>query len=294
MGTELEGKVFLITGGTEGIGKSAALTFAKGGATVVLVGRNKEKTERVVAWLQKESGNPRVELLLGDCSSVAEVRAIAGAFKAKHQRLDVLVNNAGALFVDHQLTPEGFERSFALNHLGYFVLTKELLELLKKTPGSRVVSTSSGAHRAGSINLETVATRPDRRAGFPAYGDSKLANILFTRALAKRLEGTGVVANCVHPGWVHTGFGLNNQGTLIARLIGLAAPLLARTPEKGAETLVWLAVSPDAASVNGQYFFNKRVASVSARARDEALAEALWALSEKVSTALPAAIRAAS
>jgi NAD(P)-dependent dehydrogenase (short-subunit alcohol dehydrogenase family) len=277
---QLEGKVFLVTGATEGIGKAAALAFARRGATLALVARSREKGERVVAELKAASGNDRVELLVGDMSSLADVRAVADAFRAKHDRLDVLVNNAGAVFTDHRLSADGVEMTFALNHLGYFALTTRLLDLLRKTPGSRVVSTSSGAHQTGRLDLATVAKR-DGSAGFAAYGDSKLANILFTRELARRLAGTSVTANCFHPGFVHTGFGLNNGGFLKWAL-GWVSPLFARTPEKGAETLIWLATSPEAEKVNGEYFHDLKIARTTRRAKDDDLAKGLWELSEKL------------
>lgn len=280
MAKDLEGKVFLVTGATEGIGKAAALNFAERGATLVLVGRNREKSERVVAELKAASGNERIELLLGDMSKMAEVRAIADQFRARHDRLDVLVNNAGAVFNDYQLSADGIEMTFALNHMAYFVLTTRLLDLLQKTPGARVVSTSSGAHMMGKIDLATVAKR-NGKAGFSAYGDSKLANILFTRELARRLAPSGGTANCIHPGYVRTGFGLNNTG-LFVPMAKLMAKLFARTPEKGAETIVWLATSPEAAQYNGEYFYDMKVSRITKRAQDEALAKGLWELSEKL------------
>lgn len=157
MASDLVGKVFLVTGATEGIGKAAALDFAKRGATLVLVGRNKEKSERVVADLKRDSGSEKLSLLLGDMSKLDDVRAVARSFAQAHDRLDVLVNNAGALFADYKLSPDGFEMTFALNHLGYFLLTHELLPLLEKTSGSRVVSTSSAAHQTGKMNLDYIA-----------------------------------------------------------------------------------------------------------------------------------------
>ncbi len=277
----MRGKVVLITGGTEGIGKSAAITIARQSATLVLVGRNAEKTARVVDEVKAASGNPAVTCILADLSTKAGIRSVAQAFQDRHDRLDVLINNAGALFMEHALTVDGYERTFALNHLSYFLLTNLLLDRLKAAPGARVVSTSSGAHNAGNIHLDSIATRPDRAAGFLAYGDSKLANILFTRELARRLDGTGVTVNCYHPGWVSTGFGLNNQG-FVANMIGLAAPILARSPEKGAETMVWLATSPEAATINGQYVKDRRAGRPSAKAQDAGLAAGLWALSEQL------------
>ena len=281
MANEMSGKVVLITGATEGIGKAAAVELAKQGATVAIVGRSKDKSERVLAEVKAASGSDKVELFLADLSRLSDVRALATAFRAKHDRLDVLANNAGAVFNTYQISSDNFEMTFALNHLGYFLLTHLLLDLLKKTPGARVVSTSSDAHLSGKINLETIATRPNRDSGFGSYGDSKLANILFTRELKRKLEGSGVTANCFHPGVVRTGFGLNNKGIMAAG-IKLLGPLFFRTPEKGAETLVWLASSPEAASFNGEYFHDKKVSRISKRAQDDAMAGQLWQLSEKL------------
>ncbi len=275
----LDGKVILLTGATEGIGKAAALALAGRGATLTLVGRDREKTERVVGELAAASKNPNLDFLIGDLSRPAEARAVAAEFKSRRDRLDVLVSNAGALFATHQLTPDGFERTFALNHLSYFVLARELIEMLAKTPGSRVVSTSSAAHRSGHLDLETIATRPSGRAGFPAYCDSKLCNILFTRELARRVADRGVTANCFHPGFVRSGFGLNNKGLLKAG-VKIAGALFARTPEKGAETLVWLASSPEVAQISGEYFADKKIARTTRLAKDDALAGKLWEFTE--------------
>ncbi len=282
MANDLEGKVFLVTGATEGIGKSASLSFAQRGAKLVLVGRNREKSERVVNELKQASGNDHIELLLGDLSKIADARAVADAFRAKHDRLDVLVNNAGALFNDYKLSADGIEMTFALNHMAYFVLTTKLLDLVQKTPKARVISTSSGAHQMGKMDLATVAKR-NGKAGFGAYGDSKLANVLFTRELGRRLAGSGATANCMHPGFVRTGFGSNNGG-FSASFFKVVSALFARTPEKGAETIVWLATSDEAASYNGEYFFDRKVERISKLAKDDALAKGLWELSEKLSS----------
>lgn len=281
MSKELDGKVFLLSGATEGIGKAAALDFARRGAHLVLIGRNREKSERVVDELRRESGNDRIELLLGDLSRISEVRRVAAEFREKHDRLDVLVNNAGAIFTDRKLSADGIEMTFALNHIAYFVLTLELLDVLKKTPGSRIVSTSSGAHSRGKLDLDDVVKRDHGYSSFEVYGSSKLANILFTRELARRLEGSGVVANCFHPGFVQTGFGANNSGAL-AFFIKLGGALFARTPVKGAETLVWLATSDEGGKHNGEYFMDKALGRRTRRARDDAFARDLWALTEKL------------
>ncbi|MDC0740395.1 SDR family oxidoreductase [Polyangium mundeleinium] len=281
MAKDLEGKVFLVTGATEGIGKAAARDFAQRGATLVLVGRSREKSERVVQELKEASGNDKIELLLGDLSKVADTRAVAEGFRAKYDRLDVLVNNAGAVFTDYKLSADGIEMTFALNHMAYFVLTTSLLDLIKKTPKARVVSTSSDAHKVGKMDLATVAKRKGK-AGFGAYGDSKLANILFTRELARRLVGSSATANCMHPGYVRTGFALNT-GPIAAIFVKAAAALFARTPEKGAETIIWLATSDDVASYSGEYFFDRALTRTTSLARNDDLAKGLWELSEKLS-----------
>jgi retinol dehydrogenase-12 len=278
---DLDGKVFLVTGATEGIGKVAAGVFADRGATLVITARNREKGEALVADWKRTTGNGRIELLVADLSKLDDVRAVAAAFRTRHERLDVLVNNAGALFTSYLRSADGFEMTFALNHLSYFLLTRELLDPLTRTEGARVVNTSSAAHRSGKIELDTVALRPSGKAGFPAYCDSKLANILFTRVLGRRISGTGVTANCFHPGFVRTRFGLDNRDAMAAA-IKVGAALFGRTPEKGAETLVWLAASPEAARFSGEYFHDRAVAPTAPRAHDDALADGLWALSEKL------------
>jgi len=280
MSKNLEGKVFLITGGTEGIGKAAALDLARRRATITLVGRNREKTERVVNELKAAGGYDRVNMLIGDMGKISDIRAVAKEFAAKNDRLDVLVNNAGAWFEKYTLTSDDIEQTFAVNHMGYFVLTTELLDLIRKTPGARVVSTSSDAHQMSRFDVHFVAKR-NGSAGFNAYADSKLANILFTLELAKRLSGTTAVANCFHPGFVASAFGWNNGG-LFKWTFGLGQKMFARSPEKGAETLLWLSTHPDAAGFNGQYFMDMKARRPKARGDDEGLARALWDLSEKL------------
>ncbi len=281
MASDLKGKLFLVTGGTEGIGKAACRDFARRGATLVLVGRNPAKTDAVAEEL-RGLGAERVETLIGDMSVVAEIRRVAAEFKAKHDRIDVLVNNAGAVFTDHRLSADGFEMTFALNHIGYWVFTVELLEVLERTPGARVVSTSSGAHYRGKLDLNAIAKRPDGSAGFGVYCDSKLANVVFTRELAKKLQGKDVAVSCFHPGFVATAFGHNNQG-LFGWGTKVAQKLFARTPEKGAETLIFLATSPEAASANGGYYFDERVRKPNKRALDDELCTRFWTLSEELS-----------
>ncbi|GAC1562924.1 MAG: SDR family oxidoreductase [Polyangiales bacterium] len=281
-----DAKTFLLTGATEGIGKAAALDFARRGARLVLVGRNPEKTERVVAELRKASGNDQLESLIADLSRISEMRRVAAEFAARHDRLDVLVNNAGAMFTTRQLSADGIEMTFALNHLAYFVVTHALLDVLKKTPGSRIVSTASGAHASGKLDLDDVVRRDRRYSGFEVYGSSKLANILFTRELGRRLAGSGTVATCFHPGFVRSGFGANS-GVAMRTLVKVAGTLFGRTPEKGAETLVWLATADEAGHGQGEYFMDCKPARRSRRAKDDALAARLWTLTESVLAAHP-------
>lgn len=192
MAQDLAGKVFLVTGATDGIGKAAATEFARRGATVTIVGRNRQKTEQVLAELKAKSGNPNLDLLLCDLSRMADVKRAAEEFKAKHDRLDVLVNNAGATFRKPTTGPDDMELTFALNHLAYFQLTTSLLDLLRKTPGARVVSTSSSMQARGKLDLARTPTSLEG-SGPNAYATSKLANILFTKELQRRLVMKEVV-----------------------------------------------------------------------------------------------------
>jgi NAD(P)-dependent dehydrogenase (short-subunit alcohol dehydrogenase family) len=282
MTQDLAGKVILITGATDGIGKAATTEFAKRGATLTIVGRNKQKTEQVLAELKAASGNQNIDVLLCDLSRIADVKRAAEQFKAKHDRLDVLVNNAGATFKTPTLGPDGFELTFTLNHLAYFQLTTSLLDLLRRTPGARVVSTSSGMQARGKLDLEKTPTSLES-SGPGAYATSKLANILFTKELQRRLDGTTVIANCFEPGTVLTQFGGfgSDQGFLLNLVYTLAKPF-ASTPEQGADSLVWLATSPDATSLKGEYVSKRRPARPQKQALDTKLAADLWTLSEKL------------
>ncbi len=288
MTRDLVGKVILITGATDGIGKAAALEFAKRGATLTIVGRNKEKAERTLAELKQISGNSQVDLLLCDLSRMAEVKRLAEQFKAKHDRLDVLVNNAGATFKNPMMGPDGIELTFALNHLAYFQLTTSLLELLRRTPGARVVSTSSSMQARGNLDLAKAPTSL-KGSGPGAYATSKLANILFTKELQRKLEGTTASANCFEPGMVRTQFGGfgSDQGLLLNLVYMLAKPF-SSTPEQGADSLIWLATSPEAASLKGEYVSKRRLATPQKRALDTKLAGGLWTLSEKLCASVAA------
>ena len=208
----MEYKVVLITGGTSGIGKAAATAFAAMGAEVVVAGRNRERGEAAVGEIRRESGSEKVSLVLADLAVQAEVRELADEFKARYDRLDVLVNNAGLIQSRRTETPEGFELTLAVNHLAPFLLTNLLLDLLKSSAPTRIITVASEARRHAEIDFDDLQSERRYRA-FPVYGMTKLANILFTYELAERLRKTGVVANCVHPGGVNTDFGNNNRSS---------------------------------------------------------------------------------
>jgi NAD(P)-dependent dehydrogenase (short-subunit alcohol dehydrogenase family) len=251
---------------------------------LTIVGRDRAKTDRTVADLRRTTGNLTVDGVTGDLSIVSGMRAVAAEFRARAPRLDILVNNAGALFQQYVVTPDGLEKTFALNHLAYFVVTRELFDLLLNTPGARVVNTASSSHRFGRLDLEQVATR-DGTAGFRAYCDSKLANVVFTRELARRLAPFGVTANCLHPKFVRSRFFAEATGLWTAAARSRLAAPFSRTPAEAADTLVWLATSPEAASYSGEYFVDRAVAAVSRTARDADLGSRLWTLSERLRTA---------
>jgi NAD(P)-dependent dehydrogenase (short-subunit alcohol dehydrogenase family) len=220
-----------------------------------------------------------VEPLLADLSSAKEVRWLADKFKRKYSSLHVLINNAGGFFLRRQIRGNGIEMTFALNHLASFLLTNLLLDTLKASAPARIINVSSNAHASGKIEFDNL--QGEREYGPRAYGNSKLANILFTMELARRLEGTGVTVNALHPGFVATGFAKNN-GRLIAALVGLFAPLVARSPAKGAETSVYLASSPSVEGISGKYFYDSHVIPAAPQATDMAVARKLWDVSAEM------------
>ncbi len=273
----MNAKTVLITGATDGIGKITALELARQGAHVCLVGRNRAKTEVTLEQLKSATNNPNLELFIADLSLMSDVRRLAEEFKAKHNKLDVLLNNAGAVFGERQLTAEGFERTFALNHMSYFLLTHLLLDTLKATPNSRIISTSSAGHLRGKIDFDNL--QGERKfTAWRSYSDSKLMNVLFTYALVRRLEGTGITANCFHPGFVKTAFAENNTG-FIAFLFNAIKNAVAITPEQGAETMIHLAASEDVNGLTGKYFDKKKPISSSAISYDQTVQERLWDVS---------------
>jgi NAD(P)-dependent dehydrogenase (short-subunit alcohol dehydrogenase family) len=275
----MEGKVVLITGGTSGIGRAAATALAAMGAEVVVIGRSRERGESAVEEIRDTSGTGRVSLMLADLAVQAEVRGLAEEFRERYDRLDVLVNNAGIIQSKRTETPDGIELTLAVNHLAPFLLTNLLLDLLKKSAPSRIITVSSEARRRAKIDFEDLQSERRYRP-FKVYGMTKLANILFTYELAERLEGTGVVANSLHPGGVNTNFGNNNRsfGTLIFRAF---KPFM-RTPEQGADTVVYLAVSPEAGKMTGRYLTDRKVVFSFEDPHDEVVQKRLWEVSEEL------------
>jgi len=272
----MHGKICLVTGATNGIGKETAQALAHMGATVVIVGRNAPKTAQLAAEIRAATGNNKVDSLLADLSSQQEVRRLADEFKSKYAQLHVLINNAGGFFMKRELSVDGIEMTFALNHLAYFLLTNLLLDTLKASAPARIINVASGAHTSGKIEFDNL--QGERGYTPKAYNNSKLANILFTTELARRLEGSGVTANALHPGFVATGFAKNN-GRIIAALVSIFMPLLARSPAKGAETSIFLASSPNVEGISGKYFYDSQVIAPAPQATDNVVARKLWDVS---------------
>jgi retinol dehydrogenase-14 len=273
------GKTVLITGGTSGIGKASAVALAAMGADVVIVGRNPERGEEALRDIKAQSHSESVELILADLSVQAEVRRLADEFLERHDRLDVLANNAGLVQSKRTETADCIERTLAINHLAPFLLTNLLLDRLKESAPSRVITVSSEAQRWGNMDFDDIQSTRKYR-GFPVYGMTKLANIMFTYELAERLKGTSVTANCLHPGGVGTNFGKNNGGPM-ALFFRVAKPFM-RTPEQGADTLIWLASSPDVDGVSGKYFSDRKEIEAKEIAHDPAARQRLWEISEEL------------
>jgi NAD(P)-dependent dehydrogenase (short-subunit alcohol dehydrogenase family) len=274
----MDGKVALVTGGTSGIGKATAMALAAMGADVVVVGRDRERGERAAAEIRAQTGS-RVDLALADLASQAGVRELAEGFKGRYDRLDVLVNNAGLVQSTRTESPDGLETTLAINHLAPFLLTNLLLDTLKESAPSRVVTVSSEAERWGNIDFDDLQSKKKYR-GFPVYGMTKLANIMFTYELAERLEGTGVTATCMHPGAVNTRFGTNNSGPMTI-LFRAFKPFM-RTPEQGADTVIWLAASPEVEGVTGRYYSDRKPLEPKKIANDPEARRRLWEESERL------------
>jgi retinol dehydrogenase-12 len=278
MATSMDGKLVLITGGTAGIGKQSAIALLQMGAQVVIVGRNPEKTKAVVEELKTRTGSAKVDSLLADLSSLGEIRALAAEFKARFPRLDVLLNNAGGMNPARSTTVDGYERTMATNHLGYFLLANELLPLLEKSGPARIVNVASDAHKGGRLDFDDLMAEKSY-FHFRQYSRSKAANILFTRELARRLAGKNVTVNCLHPGFVASDF-LSKGG--FWGFIKPIAYLFAINEVDGAKTSVYLASSPEVEGVTGKYFVKCKATRPTAFCEDDEAAKRLWELSEKL------------
>ena len=274
-------KIFLVSGATDGIGRITALKLAQQGGHVILVGRDAAKGARVLDDIKSASGNTDIEFELADLSSQSDIRALAERLNDRLAHLDVLVNNVGAWFQRRSLSVDGIEMTFALNHLGYFLLTGLLLDKLKALPAARIVNVSSMAHTGKQVDLDDPQGEFGY-SGWRAYQASKLANILFTYNLAEKLEGGSVSVNCLHPGFVASKFGHNNGGWL-KWLMVVAQQLMAINEEKGARTSVYLASAPEVEGVSGKYFVKSKIAESSAVSHERAARERLWRLSEELS-----------
>ena len=282
-GTSMKGKICLITGATSGIGKAAALQIAQLGATVVMVGRNPQRTAAAIQEIRQQSSNDQVESMLADLSSQEEIRRLAENFKTRYQRLDVLVNNAGALMLSRQRTVDGLEMTFALNHLNYFLLTNQLLDTLKSSGPARIINVASDSHQGAVLDFEDLQLERNY-GGYKAYGRSKLANLLFTYELARRLEGSSVTVNALHPGLVATKFMANNG--LRGRVYNLFVRLVGRSTARGAHPITYLASSSDVEGVSGKYFVEDGLVQSSPASYDREAALQLWQASEEL-TGLP-------
>jgi len=277
-------KVCLVTGGNSGIGKSVALGLAKMGATVVVVSRNKEKGQTAITDIMEKSGNKNVELMQADMSSQDSIHQLADEFKARHEKLHLLINNAGVYLTKRTESEDGLESTFAINHLGPFLLTSLLLDILKASSPSRIVNVTSDAHKGANIHFDDLQGEK-RFSGWQAYGQSKLAMILFTHELAKRLEGTGVTVNSAHPGVVRTNFAKNNGGLVMLgfRFLGI----FFISPESSAKRILYVATSPDLEGVTGKYFTKMHETRSSPESYDDDSARRLWLVSEQLAKLSP-------
>jgi len=273
----MQGKTVIITGATSGIGEVAAVRLAEKGARIVFTARDKVRADDTMAALRKAGPNADHALHMADLSRLSEMKRV-GAKLAQESQIDVLINNAGALFNKRRETEDGLEMTFALNHMAYFVITNLLLPKLKS--GGRIVTVASNAHRGARLDFDDLQTRRGY-VGFPVYSKSKLCNILFNRELARRIAGTGVTANCLHPGFVATRFG-DDSGGLMRTVLKVAKPIGAISPEEGAKTIIYLASSPQVEDISGEYFYECKPATPTAEARNDQDAKRLWEISEQI------------
>ena len=272
--------IVLVTGANSGIGKAVSLKLAKTGATIVMLCRNQQRGEDALREVRIASGSKNVELMLCDLESFTSIRNFAEEFKRRFHKLHVLINNAAVIQPGYHLTADGIEHQFGVNHLGHFLLTHELLSLMIASASARIINVSSGAHKWGKIDFEDINFTKNF-SFWRAYGRSKLANVLFTYELARRLNDKNISANCLHPGAVATQLGINRETGFGKLITGLLKPFF-QTPAQGAETLIYLATQSENPMLTGLYFVNKKPAASSNISYDKDLAVKLWEVSEKL------------
>jgi NAD(P)-dependent dehydrogenase (short-subunit alcohol dehydrogenase family) len=279
--TNMNGKVCLVTGSTDGIGKVSARVLAELGAKVIIVGRNPEKSAIVLAELKSISGNENIDLLMADLAVMQEVRDLAEQVISRYDRIDVLLNNAGGYFTKHEITSDGLEMTFALNHMSYFLLTNKLMELLKYSAPARIVNVSSDAHYGVDMEFENLNGEQEYKA-WKAYQKSKLANVLFTYELLKKVPGN-ITVNCLHPGFVATNFGHNNGG-FFGPVLKIAQRISAIDPEEGAKTSIFLCSAPEVKGVSGKYFYKCQPKISSRESRNMDTGKRLWQISSDIAS----------
>lgn len=279
--TDMNGKVCLVTGATDGIGKVSARVLAEKGAKVIIVGRNPEKSATVLAELKSSSGNENIDLLMADLAVMQEVRDLAEQVISHYDRLDILLNNAGGYFAKHELTSDGLERTFALNHMSYFLLTNKLMELLKSSAPARIVNVSSDAHYGVDMDFENLNGEQEYKA-WKAYQKSKLANVLFTYELLKKVPAD-ITVNCLHPGFVATNFG-HNIGGFFGPVLKIAQRISAIDPEEGAKTSIFLCSAPEVKGVSGKYFYKCQPNTSSRESRNMDTGKRLWQISSDIAS----------
>ena len=273
----LKGKIAIVTGANSGMGMATAAALSDMGATVVMLCRNEERGRKAYNILSKKS-NRKLELMLCDLGDIDSIKAFAAAFKTKYDKLDILVNNAGFISLDRQITTDGFERQFGVNHIGHFLLTMKLVDIIPK--GGRIVNVASGAHKVGKIHFEDINLTRHFNV-IKAYAQSKLANVLFTRELARRIKNKGIIVNCCHPGAVATNIGISRDTGFGKTITGMLRPFF-QTPKQGARTAIYLASSKDVEHITGEYFYKCKIAKSSKRSKDMKLAKRLFNFSEQL------------
>ena len=288
LSADLHNSVILITGANSGIGKEAAVALARMGAITVITARDAAKGQAALDEIKQRSGSDTVEVMALDLADFVSIRAFSAQFHDRFDRLDVLVNNAGAILTDRQVTAQEFEATFGVNHLGHFLLTDLLLDRLQSSAPSRVVNVASLAHRYAHGGLDFSDLQSERGyQSMNVYGKSKLANIMFTTELARRLAGTGVTANCLHPGAVATGFGNADDTTGWERFTMMLGRPFFISAERGARTIVYLAAAPEVADKTGGYYVRSKLHTASKAGRDDQAAKRLWEASEAMVASVP-------